>query len=514
MSNESVNLNSFYSGDGGSPKKRKTGFKKWLDKKVKTFKKWWKKRKTWQKALFISAVALALALVLVITSGAIYFFSLLNDIDRDDDFNEENLAFTDVIDKNVINIALFGIDTREVGDFSGKSDSMMILSVNKTHNKIRLVSVMRDSLVPYEHKGKKGYTKITELYAFGGPELCVKTLNQIYGLDISEYATVNFFGMKDIIEAVGGIDAEITPDEIDPKSYRNINSIIQEVCESLQIDPAPHYIHSTGKMHLNGIQGVSYARIRFGRNIWGSNNDFGRTERQRYVMQELFKKALAMDITSYPNLIKKLAPHVKTSLSNNELVSLAGYLVDKPTMEVSRVPSDEYIINADFRGTGASTVYYNYNYAGKVLRAFFYEGITPEDYMAQNGVDKTSWFPGGSGSGSSGGSSGNSSGEESSSQDSSSSGDSSSSEDSSSSGDSSSSENSNSGDSSGSSSSSGGSSDNSGGENGGEENSGGTQTPPQDDDNKPDNNTPPESKPENSGGGEEQTPNGEQGNPQ
>jgi LCP family protein required for cell wall assembly len=358
---------------------------------------------------------------------------------------------------------LFGIDTREVGDFTGKSDSMMILSVNKTQNKIHLVSVMRDSLVPYEHKGKKGYTKITELYAFGGPELCVKTLNQIYGLDISEYATVNFFGMKDIIEAVGGIDAEITPDEIDPKSYRNINSIIQEVCESLQIDPTPHYIHTTGKMHLNGIQGVSYARVRFGKNIWGSNNDFGRTERQRYVMQELFKKALAMDVKSYPKLIKELAPHVKTSLSNNEMISLAGYLVDKPTMEVSRVPSDEYIINADFRGTGASTVYYNYKYAGKVLRAFFYEGITPEDYMAQNGVDKTSWFPGGNGNSGNNSSSGNSS------EDSSSSQDSSSSEDSNSSGDSSS------GDSSNDSSNSGGGSEsgNSGGSESG--NSGGSE---------------------------------------
>lgn len=477
--NESINLNSFYSGDGGSPKKKKTGFRKRFQKKMKSFKKWWKKRKTWQKALFISGVALFLAIVVALTSAAAYFLSLLNGINRDDNFDVENLAFTDVIDKNVVNIALFGIDTRKVGDFTGKSDSMMILSVNKTHNKIRLVSVMRDSLVPYEHKGKKGYTKITELYALGGPELCVKTLNQIFGLDISEYATVNFFGMKDIIEAVGGIDAEITPDEIDPKSYRNINSIIQEVCESLKIDPTPHYIHTTGPMHLNGIQGVSYARIRFGRNVWGSNNDFGRTERQRYVMQELFKKALAMDIASYPNLIKQLAPHVKTSLSNKELVSLAGYLVDKPTMEVSRVPSDEYIINADFRGTGASTVYYNYKYAGTVLRAFFYEGITPEDYIAQNGVDKTSWFAGSSGSNNNNSSSEEPNDENSSSSDSSESN----STDSSASQDSSSSEDSSSTDTSGSSSedsnSSSGSSS-SGDGNGGEENNGGQENPPQD----------------------------------
>lgn len=390
-----VNLNSYYTGGGSPKKKKKVGFKKWWNQKIKSFRKWWKKRKTWQKALFISAVAFTLALVIAASSAAVYFFSILNDIERDDDFTDldnSDLGFTDVIDKNVFNIALFGVDSREVGDFTGKSDSLMVLSINKTDNTIRLVSIMRDSLVPYEYKGKTSYTKITEIYALGGPELAVKTLNKVYGLDISEYATVNFYGMGDIVDAVGGIEAELTFDEVDPKNAKNINDLIGEQCEHLGLNPNSYFINTPGKKHLNGVQAVAYARIRYGKNIWGSNNDFGRTERQRYVMQELFKKALSMDITSYPSLAKKLTPHVKTSFSNSEILSLASYLANKPTMQLSRVPSDEYIINADFRGTGASTVYYNYQYAGKVLRAFFYEGITPEDYIEQNGVDLTSWY--------------------------------------------------------------------------------------------------------------------------
>ena len=377
---DNVNLNEFYTGN--APKKKK-----------RSFKTWWKKRKKWQKTVFISVLSLFLAAVFFIVSYGVYFLSLLNKIQRDDEFPSDNkaLGFTEVIDENVVNIALFGVDTRIVGDFSGKSDSIMILSINKTHNKIRLVSVMRDSLVPYDNNGRKGTTKITELYALGGPELAVRTLNTVFGLDISEYATVNFYGMADIIDEVGGIDVELTFDEVDPNNAKNINDLIGEQCDYKGLDPTNYFVYETGKKHLNGIQAVAYSRIRYGRNIWGSNNDFGRTERQRYVMQELFKKALDMNVTSYSGLVEKLAPHVKTSLSNSEMLSLANYLIKKPSMEVSRVPSDGYIINADYRGTGASTVYYNYKFAGTVLRAFLYDGIIPEDYMEKNGVDKTPW---------------------------------------------------------------------------------------------------------------------------
>ena len=109
-------------------------------------------------------------------------------------------------------------------------------------------------------------------------------------------------------------------------------------------------------------------------------------------MQQLLEKALELDVTGYPRLVKSLLPYVKTSLSNGELLSLAMTLSGSPQLIQTRVPSDEYIIDEDFRATGASTVYYNYEYAAKIVHAFLYDGIAPEDYMLINGVDKTPWF--------------------------------------------------------------------------------------------------------------------------
>lgn len=367
-------------------KNRKTG----KPSKIKTY---WRGLKKWQRVTIVSVASVLAVLIVVGSIAGGIFTSLVSKIQRDDDFSKLDnsaLGFDDVIDKNIYNIALFGIDTRKVGDFSGNSDSIMILSINKSQNVIKLISVMRDSLVPIDKDGKEVADKLNSAYALGGPTLAVKTLNEVFGLDISEYATVNFFGMIDIIEAVGGIDATITKGEI-TKGY-TINDHIMEECKSLGIDYSPYLVTTTGTMHLNGIQAVAYARVRYSENWLGSTNDFGRTERQRYVMEQLLNKGLAMDVTAYPSLVSKLAPYVKTSFSNSELIGLASYLVNRPTMITSRIPLDDYIIDSDFRETGASAIYYNCNYAKKVLHAFLYDGISPDDYIAQNGVDKTDWY--------------------------------------------------------------------------------------------------------------------------
>ncbi len=367
--------------------------------KASGFARFWNKRSKLQKSLIISGVGLICATVILVGVAGIAISSILGKIERDSDFNKlnnEDLGFTQSIDEDIVNIALFGIDTQTVDTFSGNSDSIMILSLNQKDKAIKLVSVMRDSLVPIERNGKSSANKINSAYASGGPALAVKTLNTVFNLDIKEYATVNFFGMIDIIDEVGGIDAEITQSEI--TCSVNINTHIKNQCQSLGIDANPYLIKAAGKQHLNGIQAVAYARVRYGTNWLGSSNDFGRTERQRYVMEQLLKKALSLDITSYPSLVSKLAPYIKTSFNNSELLGLANFLKDKPIMKNSRIPHDEYIINADFRKTGASSIYFNYKYAAKVLHAYLYDNIEPSDYIAANGVDKTEWYGVSSGS--------------------------------------------------------------------------------------------------------------------
>ena len=375
-------------------KKKKRGIAGLFSRLGERISNWWKKASKLKKATVItlsSVVAIILACVIFITT---FFDYNYNHITADPD----DLGFEEVIDKKVVNIALFGIDTRSKG-FKGNSDSIMILSLNMNTKQVKIVSILRDSLVRIEHKGKVSYNKINSAYAKGGPELAIKTINENFGLDISEYATVNFEGMADIIDAVGGIDAELTKGEVAPltSSTFALNACIAEICYNKGIDSKKYLITTPGKHHLNGIQAVAYSRIRKTSNIWGTNNDHGRTDRQRYVMEQLFNKALSLKKSDYIKLIKALTPCTETSISYTQALSYASnILLKSPSFSQSRVPLDDYQITKgvpSIKGVG-SIVYYDLDFVSELLHAFFYDDITPEEYIETNGVRKNSWYTG------------------------------------------------------------------------------------------------------------------------
>lgn len=357
---------------------------------------WWGRRKKWQKAVMISA----LSLVLVFTLAAGIFLNMFDYNYNAITSNPEELGFESVIDKKIVNVALFGIDAREVGSFKGLSDSIMILSLNTETKKVKVISVMRDSLVPITYNGKTVYGKINSAYSKGGPELAIKTLNTVFGLDISEYATVNFYGMSDIIDAVGGIDVTLTEGELNAYGYENgvkiywgLNGCIAEQCAYMGLNATDYYVQEAGLQHLNGVQAVAYARIRHAANIEGTNDDYGRTDRQRYVMEQLFNKAVTLNTTQYISLAKSLIPCSETSLSYSDIMGLAvNILLSSPTFEQSRIPLTEYQIGSKSVSGYGSCVYYDLDYASKLLKAFIYDDITPEDYMEINGIEKNDWY--------------------------------------------------------------------------------------------------------------------------
>ncbi len=337
-------------------------------------------------------IFLSLCLLSVACLGAGFYYFKKN---FDYQYNEiteepEDLGFEEVKEEKIINIALFGLDTRAVGSFSGRSDSIMILSLDKKNKKVKLISVLRDTLVPIDKDGKTVYNKINSAYATGGPELAIKTLNTIFNLDISEYASVNFYGMADIIDGVGGIDVEVTAAEIP-----SINGSARDHCKKLGIPYECPDITGAGMQHLNGIQAVAYSRIRYVPNAQGTSNDYGRTDRQRYVMKQLFNKAIKFDMTQIVNLAKALAPHCETSLSHAEIIKHAlDILLHSPTIEETRVPFTEYLMKAPAAGVG-SVVYYDLQFATKLIHSFIYDGIKPEDYIAANGIEKNDWYTSG-----------------------------------------------------------------------------------------------------------------------
>lgn len=298
-------------------------------------------------------------------------------------YDDEDLGITANLDEDVLNIALFGIDSRSPSAFSGNSDSIMIISIDSTHNTIKLTSIMRDTLIEIP-----GYSpsKINSAYAKGGPKLAIKTINQNFGLNIKDYCTVNFSGMEHIIDAVGGIPATLTAAEV-----KDANKHLQ--WQAMAEGKEPDYIKNAGEQTLSGIQAVSYARIRYAKNPNGNTDDYGRTDRQRYVMEQLFNKALELKKSKYPALIKAMLPFIETSLSYDEILNLAAFLSKDVQFLQARIPSQEYVINGGFKiKSGASTVYYNIDYAKDVLHGFLYEDIDPDAYIKLYGIKKTPWY--------------------------------------------------------------------------------------------------------------------------
>ncbi len=357
---------------------------------------WWQKLTKGKKAAVISVTSVVLVICLALTWFFTYFGYNYNSIAT----NPEDLGYAGTIDKNVINVALFGIDTRDENSFKGNSDSIMILSLNTKTKKVKIISIMRDTFVPMEYDGNTYYGKINSAYA-KGPEHAIKTLNQAFNLDISEYATVNFYGMTDIIDAVGGITATITEDELKWKGndHPNLNNCMDEICDQMGLDASEYYIKNAGEQQLNGVQAVAYARVRNCTSVWGTRDDYGRTDRQRHVMEQLFNKALTLKKSQYPKLAKALIPCSETSLSYSDILGLAfNILLSSPTFEQYRLPPAEY--QSEFLMTGptgyGSIIYYDLDYAANLIHGVIYDDMTMEEYIELNGIETNNWYKGGS----------------------------------------------------------------------------------------------------------------------
>ncbi len=218
------------------------------------------------------------------------------------------------IDKPVItNIALFGIDDKLLKR-KGSSDTIIIASLDLTHKKIKLTSILRDTYVEIPDIGMD---KITYAYSYGGPELSIKTINQNFDMNIREFVTVNFEGLEQIIDALGGINITI-------KDY--------EVAHIPGIESGPQI--------LNGKQTLTYTRIRD-----TGKGDIERTERQRSVLEKIINKGLDAGIAEYPKILNTLLPYVDTSLSKNEMLKLgiSTLSLNIKNIEQFRIPTDNHV---------------------------------------------------------------------------------------------------------------------------------------------------------------------------
>jgi len=263
-----------------------------------------KKKKKNSKLPMIFAVVLAIIVVFGIAllssaNGIVNNFTKGEEIEHIEDVS--SLASS----KDVTNILFIGADKEKGG--ASRSDSIMIISVNKKAGKVIVTSILRDTHVDIPGECE---AKINSAYAWGGANLLIQTIEQNFNIKIDGYAVVNFNMFTELVDGLGGIDVEVTEDEADYINNRH----------NYKKETKPDHFESGESVHLNGYQALWYARIR------KLDSDFMRTYRQRKVItaiaENVKKELVTGNIFGLISTAKDVAPNIETSLTKSEFTGL------------------------------------------------------------------------------------------------------------------------------------------------------------------------------------------------
>ena len=290
-----------------------------------------KKSKKSRKALKIVLIVILVLVVIiaaVFAAGYTYIYSMLEEMNQET-INLNEVSIDDAVADELSdyrNIALFGIDSREDDYGRGnRSDCIIIASVNKKTNEVKLVSVYRDT---YLLLTGRSLDKVTHAYSYGGAELAVSTLNANLDLNIEEYVTVNFDAVVDAVDALGGIRMEITSDEV-----KYINNYIDE--NNRVTGHNSSHITTAGTYNLDGVQALAYSRIRY-----TAGGDYKRTERMREVLEAMLNKAKTLSVSELINFVNIMLPKISTNISSNDIIGLAPALLNLNISESNGWPEE------------------------------------------------------------------------------------------------------------------------------------------------------------------------------
>lgn len=258
--------------------------------------------------------------VFLISIGGVYIYGkhIYNKVEKVE-VDKEEVGITEEVEEklspynnSVINIALFGVDSYDGS--TGRSDSIIIATIDTIHKKLKLTSIMRDS---YVNISGIGNDKINHAYAFGGPQLAIKTLNENFDLNIQDFVAVNFDSLPKIIDMLGGVTVDVTEEEVSHISG----------------------INSAGTYNLTGAQALAYSRIRY-----ATGGDYVRTERQRTILTKMYEKILSINPTQYTSLLNEGLSMLQTSLDYSKILELGTEVLKMgvTTLEQERFPLDGY----------------------------------------------------------------------------------------------------------------------------------------------------------------------------
>ncbi|KAB2382645.1 polyisoprenyl-teichoic acid--peptidoglycan teichoic acid transferase TagU [Bacillus toyonensis] len=257
--------------------------------------------------------------VLVI-AGGVYAYTVYSNVSNtlntvhkplDRDKSDKRDKKVDVSDNKPISILMMGVDQEDNG--TGRSDSLMLFTLNPKTKSMKITSIPRDSYTEIVGKGKKD--KINHAYAFGGIDMSVKTVENFLNVPVDHYIEVNMAGFRDIVDAVGGVD---------------VNNDLEFTSRD------QHF--AKGNIHLNGETALKYTRMRYE----DPRGDFGRQMRQRQVIQAVIKKGASVSsLASYGDVLKAIEKNVKTSLTQDQMFEIQKNYKDcMENSEEIQIPGD------------------------------------------------------------------------------------------------------------------------------------------------------------------------------
>ncbi len=274
-------------------------------------------------------------IMLVFGTGMVYYYSVLDSLNYEDidktqpttNGEDTNTVKTNSLIGNeyVLNILLFGQDAHGNGkDDFGRSDTMILLSLDNLHKKIKLTSFQRDT---YVYIPGYGDGKLNSAFSLGGVPLAIKMVEANFGIEVDKYACVDFDSFRKIINVLGGVDMELTIDEIEYINAQiDVNNQLKYT-EFLEAD----YSQETQVVHLDGYQALWYARNRGCESLGGnpqysfSGDDWDRTERQRKLLETIMLSLKEeASLTDIVEIVNEIGPLITTNLKKSDITFLVS----------------------------------------------------------------------------------------------------------------------------------------------------------------------------------------------
>ncbi|MCH5269060.1 MAG: LCP family protein [Lachnospiraceae bacterium] len=292
----------------------------------------------WKKVMMGILIVLSAFVGFFVAKAQVMFNNSLNQVNRDYDTALANVDLSGIdvnSDDQVVNILIIGNDYREERNYTagGLTDTMIIATMDMKHNTLKLVSLMRDLVVEIPGYGKN---KLNSANSYGGVELLYKTIATNFNIELDGYVEVGFTAFTKIIDKVDGVEVELTESEA---SYLNRTNYIRDK-KSRNV--------KVGKQTLNGAQALGYCRIRKGgvTTVNGLRDDYGRTWRQRTVINAIFNKVKKLPKSEWMDIANTLLKHITTDLTNEQITE---YLKDTISMGTTTVHQLQIPVQGYFR---------------------------------------------------------------------------------------------------------------------------------------------------------------------